>query len=405
MGRQSTTGKLSALAIKNAIPKDKPYKISDGAGLYLLIKPNGSRYWRLGYRLHKKQKTFALGVYPNVSLAQARSDTNDARRLIAQGVDPTSHRKQQKALQQESTFNAIATEWHEKESGRWSEIHAKKIWRTIKADVLPKLGDIPIENISAQHCLAVVRKVEERDALDVASRIKQRMDAIFRYAIYTGRLTHNPVDALKDVIKTRKVTHRKALSTKELPAFLGDLEKYQGYELTKLGLKLLLLTFVRPGELRKAKWDEIDIEACEWRIPAERMKMREEHIVPLSNQALVVLEKIRIISGKHDLIFPGSRDWRKPMSENTLNHAIQKRMKYDATSHGFRSTASTYFNEKGFRSEVIERQLAHAERNKVRAAYNRSQYLAERQAMMQEWADYLDKLKARAEVIPINQSA
>jgi integrase len=225
------------------------------------------------------------------------------------------------------------------------------------------------------------------------------MSGVFRYAIYTGKATTNPVDALKDVIQTRKVTHRRSVPIEALPSFLKDLEDYKGYAITKLALKLLILTFVRPGELRGAQWKEIDLKRKEWRIPAERMKMKTEHIVPLSNQAIAVLKEARAITGKYDYVFPGSHNWRKPMSENTLNYGIQKRMGYDATAHGFRTVASTVLNETGFRMDVIERQLAHAERNKVRAAYNKAQHLAERREMMQWWADHLDAERADDKVI------
>jgi len=393
--------KLSAVLIKNAKPKEKPYKLADGRGLNLLVNPNGSKYWRLSYRLAGKQKTLALGVYPEVALAAVRIAVVDARKLIKQGIDPLSHRRHEAARLGESSFKAVALEWHKKEAGRWSSDHAQRVLDSIKADVLPVIGGMPIEKIEARHCLTVIRNIEERGALDVAGRAKQRMAAVFRYAIYTGLTTHNPVDALKDVIQSHKVVHRQALSADELPDFLRDLDVYSGGALTKLGLKLLLHTFVRPGELRAATWNEFDIERKEWRIPAERMKMREEHIVPLTDQAIAVLTELRTISGQYDFVFPGIRDWRKPMSENTLTFAIRKRMGYDATAHGFRTVASTIFNETGFRSDVIERQLAHSERNKVRAAYNRSQYLAERREMMKWWSDYLDTLKSSGVVIPI----
>jgi integrase len=400
MARQSTPGKLSAIAVKQAKPKDKPYKLSDGAGLYLLINPNGSKYWRLKYRLYGKEKTFAVGVYPTVSLADARRDALDAKRmLVSEGVDPTIHRKQEKARKADIRFRIIADNWHKKESGRWSADHADRVWQTLKTDAFPLIGDTPVDQITAQDALGVIRKIEARGALDVAARVKQRMSAVFRYAIYTGKATINPVDSLKDVIQSRKVTHRRSVPIGALPNFLRDLENYKGYDITKLALKLLVLTFVRPGELRGAQWKEFNLKQKEWRIPAERMKMKAEHIVPLSNQAVEVLKEVRGITGKYDYVFPGSHDWRKPMSENTLNYGIQKRMGYDATAHGFRTVASTVLNETGFRMDVIERQLAHAERNKVRAAYNKAQHLAERREMMQWWADHLDTEREGGKVI------
>ncbi len=262
------------------------------------------------------------------------------------------------------------------------------------------IGDVPIQNIKTPEILMLLHKVESRGAYDVASRVKQRIRAIFSYAIRTGRAELNPVDALQGVLKTRKVVHRAALPAKLLPDFLEKLECYDGYELTKLALKLIVLTFVRPGELRGAEWSEFNLEKSEWRIPAERMKMREEHIVPLSHQALDVIQQISKLTRKYKLMFPGTRKVNRPMSENTLTYAIRKRLGFNATAHGFRSTASTVLNESGFNCDVIERQLAHSERNKVRAAYNRSLYLNDRKEMMQWWADYLDKQNRKLQHIP-----
>jgi hypothetical protein len=317
MPRQSTTGKLPAAAVTRAKPRDKPYKLSDGGGLYLLVNPNGSRYWRLKYRLHGKEKTFSLGVYPAVSLTDVRKDALEAKRQVGKGIDPTVHRKQEKARKKDIRFRVIAAKWHKKESGRWTADHAANVLRTLETDAFPLIGDIPVDQITAQDALSVIRKVEERGALDVAARVKQRMAGVFRYAIYTGKATTNPVDALKDVIQTRKVTHRRSVPIEALPAFLKDLEDYKGYAITKLALKLLILTFVRPGELRGAQWKEIDLKRKEWRIPAERMKMKMEHIVPLSDQAVSLLEEVKAITGKYDYIFPGSHNWRKPMSEQS----------------------------------------------------------------------------------------
>ena len=363
------------------------------------MNPNGSRYWRLKYRLHGKEKTFSVGVFPTVSLADAREAVLAARRLITKNTDPTTHRKQEKACRTDNRFRVVAAEWHKKESGRWTADHAANVSRTLKTDAFPLIGDIPVDQVTAQDALRVIRKIEERGALDVASRVKQRMAGVFRYAIRTGKATSNPCDALTGVIETRKVTHRKSVPIKQLPAFLNDLDDYQGYDITRLALKLLVLTFVRPGELRGAQWKEFDLKGNEWRIPAERMKMKAEHVVPLSDQTIAVLEEVKPISGKYDFVFPGAHSWRKPMSENTLNFGIQKRLGYDATAHGFRTVASTVLNETGFRVDVIERQLAHAERNKVRAAYNKAQHLDERREMMQWWADYLDAARTGNKVV------
>ena len=404
MATSELTGKLSAVQVKQAKPKDKTYKLSDGHGLNLEIRPTGSKYWRLSYRYQHKQKTLALGVYPVVMLADARNQTLDAKRLILKGIDPSVHKKQHTSVTSHSAFKQIAEEWHKKESGRWIKDHADYVWHTIETDALPYLGNIPIKDIRTSDVLHVVRKIEERGALDVASRIKQRISSVFRYAIQTGYAEFNPVDALKDVIKIRKVQHRKSLKQEQLPAFLNAVDKYSGHVITRIALQFIVHTFVRPGEIRSAEWQDIDLEKAIWRIPAEKMKMNEEHIVPLSKQAIALLESAKEITGSYDLVFTGSQNFRKPMSENTLTYAIRKRLGFDATAHGFRTTASTILNESGFRVDVIERQLAHGERNKVRAAYNRSQYLAERTEMMQWYSDYLYGLKTGADVVPINKA-
>jgi len=399
------SGKLSAVQVKQAKSKDRSYKLTDGKGLNLEVRPNGSKYWRLSYRYQQKQKTLALGVYPVVTLAKARSKSLEAKQILQDGNDPSIIKKQEKALKIKSTFKPIAEEWHKKESGRWSKDHAERVWWTIEADALPFLGNMSINDIKTRDVLHVVKLIEERGALDVASRVKQRISSIFRYAIQTGYAEYNPVDALKDVIRTRKVQHRKSLRLDELPAFLNALDSYQGYELTRFALRFIAYTFVRPGELRHAEWKDIDLDKSVWRIPAEKMKMNEEHIVPLSIQAVDLLKQVHELTGDYDLVFTGAHDYRKPMSENTLTFAIRKRLGFDATAHGFRTTASTILNESGYRIDVIERQLAHGERNKVRAAYNRSQYLAERTDMMQWYSNHLDALKAGADVVPINIAA
>ncbi len=405
MTRQSTTGKLAAVTVRQSKPRDKPYKLSDGGGMYLLINPNDSRYWRWKYRINKKEKVLALGVYPNVSMTNAREKVQEAKELLDKGIDPGIHKKHIRALNKHESFKLIAEEWLQKESGRWSKHHAHRVWRTLKLDALPYLGSMPIKDIRASDVLYVVKKIEDRGALDVAGRIKQRISSIFRYAIQTGYAEFNPADALKDVIKTRKTQHRKSLKQDELPSFLNALDNYHGYVVTKYALQLITYTFVRPGELRSAEWKDFDLEKAIWRVPAEKMKMKEEHIVPLSKQSISILEKTQNITGPYDLVFGSSYDHRKQMSENTLTFAIRKRLGFDATAHGLRTTASTILNESGYRVDVIERQLAHGERNKVRAAYNRSQYLAERTEMMQWYSDYLDGLKTGADVVPINKAA
>lgn len=402
MATNTQSDKLSAVQVKGAKPKEKTYKLSDGKGLNLEVRPNGSKYWRLSYRYQQKQKTLALGVFPVVSLAEARELTLEAKKLLQQNLDPSVHKRRQKIETSEHTFKLIAEQWHKKESGLWSKDHSDKVWHSLKVDAFPHIGDMPIKDIRTPDVLSVIRKIESRGALDVASRVKQRIRSVLRYAIQTGILEFNVADALDGVIQTRKTKHRKALKLDELPSFLNAIERYPGYPLTGFALQLIVHTFVRPGELRSAEWKDIDLEKAIWRIPAEKMKMKEEHIVPLSKQALSLLEKIKEITGRFNLVFPGSHYSKKPMSENTLTYAIRKRLGFDATAHGFRATASTILNESGFRVDVIERQLAHGERNKVRAAYNRSQYLAERTEMMQWYSDNLDELKKGADIIKFN---
>lgn len=386
--------KLNDAKVKAANAREKDYKLGDGKGMYLLVTAAGAKYWRLKYRYGGKEKTLALGVYPEVSLREARDRRDDARKVLRDGKDPVLVKKEverQARLGAANSFRVVAEEWHEKQSGRWSADHAQRVLDSLEKDVFPSIGSWPITEIKPPIVLDAIRKVEKRGALDVASRVLQRVNAVFRYAVQTGRTDMNPAADLVGTIQTRKITHRPALKETELPEFIEKLESYDGHVITKLALRLIVLTFVRSRELRGAMWDEFDLDKAEWRIPAERMKMKDEHIVPLSTQSVEVLRQLHILTGKRDLVFPGQNSPRKIMSENTLLYAMY-RMGYHsrATVHGFRATASTVLNENGFHKDAIERQLAHAERNKVRAAYHRSEYLDERRRMMQWWADYLD---------------
>jgi integrase len=401
MAKITLPGKLSAVKVKQAKPTSKTFKLADGHGLYLEIRPNGSKYWRLAYRFHKKQKTLALGVYPVVTLEMAREKVLNAKRLLDECIDPSVYKKQQKAALGQRTFEVISKEWFDKQSGGWSEGHAAKVWQSIKSGAFPYLRNFQITEIKASDVLHVIRKIEERGALDVAARVKQRISAIFRYAIQVGYAEHNPVDALKDVLQSKRVEHRKSIKRDEISEFLEALDDYRGYPITRLALNFIVFTFVRPGELRSAEWVDFDLENQMWRIPAEKMKMKEEHLVPLSSQALAILEEVKEHTGNYDLVFPSTHDRRKAMSENTLTYAIRKRLRFDATAHGFRTTASTTLNEAGFRVDVIERQLAHCERNKVRNAYNRAQYLDERIEMMQWYGQYLAAVGSKENVIPL----
>jgi integrase len=395
---------LTDISVRRAKPQEKAYKLSDAKGMYLLVSVAGSKLWRLKYRFAGKEKTLALGIYPERSLAEARVKRDDARKLIYDGVDPGVVRKQDKRdrqLRSENTFEVVAREWHGKQRAKWTERHADYVLRRLSADVFPTLGSRPIAEIDAPELLDVLRKIEARGAVDIAHRAQQTCGQIFRYAAATGRAKYDPSPSLRGALQAAdRVRHHAALSAVELPEFLGKLQNYDGDRQTKLALRLLLLTFVRTSELREAGWTEFNEEKSEWRIPAERMKMQREHIVPLSRQALEILRELRSSNGHRHYVFMNVANHEKPMSENTMLYAIY-RMGYHsrATGHGFRATASTILNEQGWRPDVIERQLAHMERNKVRAAYHRSEYLAERRQMMQHWADFLDGLDAGANVV------
>ncbi|MDQ3730746.1 MAG: integrase arm-type DNA-binding domain-containing protein, partial [Pseudomonadota bacterium] len=378
---------LTDTAVRNAKPRDRAYKLTDGHGLYLLVQPTGAKYWRLKYRVGRKQMALALGVYPDVSIAEVRERRREARKLLSNGQDPAEvkrENKRQRKSQSENSFENIAREWHENQKGRWTTSHAYCVLRSLESEVFPIIGAKPIHEISAPVILEVVQRIEKRNALDTASRVLQRVSSIYRYAISTGRTTYNPAGDLVGALKTRKVQHRAALMRPELPEFLARLQAYDGRPETRQALQLVVLTFVRSHELRGAKWDEFDFDRAEWRIPASRMKITAEHIVPLSRQAIAILEALKPLTGRYDLVFPNQNNLTRPMSENTLLYALY-RMGYHqrATVHGFRATASTILNEMGFRADVIERQLAHAERNKVRAPYHRSEYLEDRRKMMQ----------------------
>ena len=397
---------LTNTKISNCKPQNKPYKLSDGGGMYLLVNPGGSKYWRLKYRLHGKEKTLALGVFPEVSLAQAREARIEAKKIIKKGIDPVQQKrllKLNKRKSAENTFKAIANEWLENQKDRWTPDHLISVRKSVNKDLLPELGNMPIADITPQEVIAVVKKVENRGALEIASKVLQRARSIFRYALQTGLIKYSPASELRGTIRTRKVRHQPALKESDLHEFFNKLGHYDGDPITVFALKLLILTFVRPGELRGARWEEFNIEKGEWRIPEERMKMNEEHIVPLSRQSLQVISELQPLTGYRELLFPNRNGEGKGISENTMTYALY-RMGYHsrATAHGFRSTASTILNESGFNPDVIERQLAHKERNQVRAAYNRSSYLMERKKMMQWWADYLDGIKSGAKVVPIH---
>jgi integrase len=394
---------LSETKARNAKPKSKPYKLTDGDGLFLLVTPAGGKYWRLKYYLAGKEKLLALGVYPEVGLADARERRAQARKHLAAGIDPSEEKKEVKRqanLRSLSSFDVVAYEWLANREHVWSERHYRTTRWQIEKHVLPRLGNRPIAEITALEVLEMLREIEAKGTLDTAHKMKQVTGTIFMYAVATGRAERNPVTDLRGALKTPVVRHRAYLREAELPDYLEKLESYAGSMQTKLALQFLLLTFVRTTELRAAQWKEFDWDKAEWRIPAERMKMGDEHVVPLSRQAIGVLRELEKQSGNRLYVFPNEHNPSTYMSENTMLYALY-RMGYHsrATGHGFRSTASTILNEHGFRPDVIERQLAHSERNSVRAAYNHAQYLPERREMMQWWADHLDLLARRKQPV------
>jgi integrase len=397
---------LKDTEIRNAKPKGKQYKLSDEKGLYLLVKEAG-KYFRLDYRFAGKRKTLAIGVYPDVTLAEARQQRDDARKLLKKGVDPSQNKKETKIMLQEmavNNFEAVAREWFKKKSPAWAERHAFTVIRRLELNIFPWLGNRPVKLITAPELLAVLRKIESRGAIETAHRINQVCGQIFRYAIATGRAERDPSADLRGALTTTKSKSMAAITDpKKVGGLLRAIDGYDGYIITKCALQLAPLVFVRPGELRHAEWSEINLDNGEWKIPAQKMKMREPHIVPLSTQAIEIFRMIEPVTGDGRYVFPSLRSTVRPMSNNTVLAAL-RRMGYpkdEMTGHGFRAMASTILHEQGWPSDVIERQLAHTERNSVRAAYNHAKHLPERRKMMQAWADYLDALKGGSKVIPL----
>ena len=401
---------LTDTAIRNAKPKEKQYKLTDGKGMYVLVKQAG-KYFRLDYRVGGKRKTLALGVYPNVTLKEAREKRDEARKLITNGVDPAQMRKVTKLMQVEQTannFEAIAREWFAKRSANWAESHAKKIIRRFELYLFPWLGSRPIAEITPPELLSVLRRIESRGILETAHRVKQTCGQVFRYAIATGRAKRDPSVDLRGALAPVKLGRMATITEpKKIGELLRAIDGYEGTPVAKGALRLAPLVFVRPGELRQAEWEEIDFDNSEWRIPAEKMKMKDPHIVPLSKQAVTILNEIHPITGQSRYVFPSIRTNLRPMSNNTILAAL-RRMGYakdEMSGHGFRAMASTILHEQGWPSDIIERQLAHAERNSIKAAYNYAQHLPERRKMMQAWADYLDTLKSGGKVMSLFQTA
>jgi len=403
---------LTDTAVRTAKPQDKPYRLFDGGGLYLEVSPRGGKWWRLKYRYAGAEKRLSLGTYPDTSLKEARDKRYSARKALEQGMDPSQARKSFKSAalaKAESTFEAIAREWYAKYSPGWAPGHGEKIIRRLERDVFPWLGSRPIAEIAPPELLEVLRRVEERGALETAHRAMQNCSRVFRYAAATGRAKHDPTSALRGALPPAKGKHHPSFTDPmKIGALMRAISGYQGSHVTRCALRLAPLVFVRPGELRAAKWVEIDLESAEWRIPAARMKMRAVHIVPLSRQAVALLREFRPLDALPDAyVFPSERSIKRPMSENTVNAALRRLgySKEELTGHGFRSMASTILNEQGWNRDAIERQLAHAERDEIRAAYNYAEHLPERRKMMQSWADHLEALAAGAQVVPLRVAA
>ncbi len=408
--------KLTAVQVRNAKKKSRPYKLSDGHGMHLYVAKSGLLTWRYRFRIAGKESTFTLGEYPLMTLEHARMARMEAREMVREGKNPAIVRRQEiqheidKQLAnkdaKENSFKNIALEWIEQQRERWSKDHAEAVLNTLRFDAFPGIGELPVDTITPPQVLNILRKIEDRGSLEIARKVLQRMSAVFRYAVQTGKATYNPAADMQGVLKTRKVQHRAAISSDDLPQFLRDLAAGDIHVTTRLALQFTILTAARSGEARGAIWDEISLKEKLWVIPAKRMKMGTPHKVPLSKQAVAILERVGRLYGKKGLVFPGIRDHSKQLSENTMLYALY-RIGYHsrATVHGFRATFSTIANESGFDGDVIEKALAHEERNRVRAAYHRSEYLEQRRELMQWWGNLLQRMEHGAEIISIRNSS
>lgn len=405
--------RLTDTAIRKAKPGDKPIKLADGNGLYLLLRPNGGRWWRWDYRrpLTGKRNTLSLGTYPDTGLADARERLAEARKLLASGVDPAEHRKAEKAAGVEraaNSFEVVAREWLAKQT--WVPSYSSKVAAWMENDVFPWIGGQPVADLTAPDFLRIARRIEGRGAIESAHRILQNCGQVMRYAIATGRAERNPVADLRGALASPPERHHAAITDpREIGGLLRAIDGYSGNLVTRSALRLAPLVFVRPGELRQAEWAQIDLAAAEWNIPAERMKSRQPHLVPLSRQAVAILSELQPLTGHRQYVFPGGRSPKRPMSDNAINAAL-RRMGFDAdtmTGHGFRAMARTVLDEVlHFRPDYIEHQLAHAVRDPNGRAYNRTAHLAERRKMMQAWADYLDWLRVEdPKVVPFKRTA
>ena len=388
--------RLTELGIRKAKTGSKQKKLTDGRSLFLLLHPNGSKYWRMKYQFSGKEKTLSFGVWPEVSLTDARELRNEAKLVLKSGKDPSQVKKSQKLIKQVqsiNTFGSITEEWLGMKNKEWKDAHFHDVKRALEIHVLPDLGYRPIVEIDSAELLTVLKKIEEQGKYEAAHRARQKLEAIFRYAILSKRCDQNPASNLKGTLVSPKRNKQKALGESDLPEFFNSVKRYDGSIITKLGIKMVLLTLSRTIEIRHATWEEFELNSDDpvWKIPGERMKIKRDHLVPLSKQALSTMAEVRRFTQGEHYVFHQLNNPNKPMSENTMLYAMY-RMGYHgrATVHGFRATASTILNERGFRENVVEKLLSHQDGNKVRAAYNRAEYLDERREVLQWWADYLD---------------
>ena len=397
---------LSDAKVRNLKSGSRPRKVHDGGGLYLHVQPNGSRYWRLKFRLNGKERVFAIGLYPDVSLTSAREEALNARRLIKDGIDPVVDRRNTRARNSAETFQAIAEEWIASQSDKWSPTYVEAVKSALGANLYSQIGGLPVRTIDVPIMRNALLLMEKRGALAALRKVRMWASGVFRHAIATGRAESDPAAPLRGTFKAHKPRNFAAITkADELGELVAKIRDYDGSIITRCGLLLMVYTFTRTKELRAAKWSEFDFDKSTWKIPAERMKMGEEHIVPLSRQAVQILDELKTLMSTSEFLFPNEKNSHKPMSENTLLYALY-RLGYHkrSTVHGFRSSASTLLNEElEFDADVIERQLAHQERNAVRAAYNRAEYLGERRAMMKYWADCVDVLREGGRVLPLRR--
>ncbi|MGA4532265.1 tyrosine-type recombinase/integrase [Ectopseudomonas chengduensis] len=406
MPRKATP--LTDSAIKAAKPKDKPYKLTDGQGLYLEVTPSGSRLWRLKYRHSDKEKRLALGAYPALTLQKARQRREEARQQLADGIDPGEQKKAAKQAQRAEglTFETLAREWYAYNAPRWAESTAYKAKLYLENDLLPGIGSRPVTSITRPDLVELVRKVEARGTLNAAGKIRQWLHQIFRFGLAKGAVENNPATDLDVVAAPAKTArHHPHVPLAELPELLERLQATRLNELTRSAIRLLILTAVRPGELRAAPWAEFDLDAATWTIPKERMKARRPHLVPLPCQAVAILRQLQELTGGYALLFPGQQNAERPMSENTINKALRL-MGYEGrqTGHGFRHLLSTELNGRGYNRDWVERQLAHGDQDEIRDTYNHATYLEQRREMMQAWADSVDALRAGAKVVSIKRA-